>query len=66
MELRESFKNLFGDRVVASVRETAKVLGVSEQAVYDAIRRGEVPHIRIGTLIKVPVARLQQMLAGDK
>ena len=41
---------------------TAKALGISKQAAYDAVARGEIPHIRVGTTIRVLNAPLQRML----
>lgn len=41
---------------------------LSRNASYDAARRGEIPTIRIGKLLRVPVVALERMLeqAGDK
>lgn len=45
-----------------SVKETAAVLGMAVDAVYNAIHRGDVPSFRIGGKILVPKARLDEML----
>ena len=39
-----------------------QALGLSRNATYDAARRGEIPTIRFGKLIKVPTAALRRML----
>ena len=49
-------------RKTYSVKETATVLGMTADAVYNAIHRGDVPHVRIGGKILIPRARLDQML----
>lgn len=46
-----------------SVRETAAVLGMSTDATYDALHRGELPSIRVGKTFRIPVAELRR-LAG--
>jgi hypothetical protein len=45
-----------------------KYFGLSRNAAYDAAGRGEIPTIRIGRLLKVPVRALEAMLdrAGEK
>ena len=32
-----------------TVAQTAEILGVGVRTVYDAIERGDIPHIRLGT-----------------
>jgi excisionase family DNA binding protein len=44
--------------------DAAKLLGVSKGTAYEAARRGEIPTIRIGKRILVPVAALERMLQG--
>lgn len=51
------------ERSFLGVRETAAVLGMSTDAIYDAINRGELPSIRVGKTIRIPVAELRR-LAG--
>jgi hypothetical protein len=41
-----------------------KYFGLSRNASYDAAARGELPVIRIGRLLRVPVRALEQMLDG--
>jgi excisionase family DNA binding protein len=40
----------------------AKYFNLSRNASYDAAERGEIPTIKIGRLLKVPVRALEQML----
>lgn len=50
-----------------SVRETAALLGVSEDAVYASVRAGILPHKRVGRRIIIPGAALQKWLdASDR
>jgi excisionase family DNA binding protein len=46
-----------------SVPEAGRWLGIGRNAAYDAARRGEIPTIRIGRLLRVPVVALERMLA---
>jgi excisionase family DNA binding protein len=45
-----------------SVDETAKRLGISRNSAYQAIREGEIPFIRFGKLLRVPVKAFERML----
>ena len=37
-------------------------LGIGRDASYDAARRGDIPVIRIGRLLRVPVVAMERML----
>jgi hypothetical protein len=39
-----------------------KYFGLCRNAAYDAAKRGELPTVRIGRLLRVPVRALEQML----
>lgn len=45
-----------------SVEAAARKLGIGRSAAYAAVRRGEIPALRLGRLWRVPKARLEQML----
>jgi excisionase family DNA binding protein len=45
-----------------SVEEAGRILGVGRNSAYEAVRRGEIPVIKIGKLLRVPVVALQRML----
>jgi excisionase family DNA binding protein len=45
-----------------SVEEAGRRLGVSRMAAYQAVWRGQIPSIRIGRRLLVPVAKLNEML----
>ena len=47
---------------VMTVEETAEFLRISRNSAYEALRRGEIPYIRIGRRLLVPRAALVQML----
>ncbi len=47
-----------------SVPEAGRVyFGVGRDAAYEAARRGQIPVIRIGKFLRVPVVALERMLA---
>ena len=46
------------NRVTITVTETAELLGIGRTSAYEAIRRGELPSLRIGRRLVVPVAQL--------
>jgi excisionase family DNA binding protein len=45
-----------------SVVEAARRLGIGRNSAYAAIERGELPVIKIGKLLRVPVRPLERML----
>jgi excisionase family DNA binding protein len=44
-----------GDARYLGVREYARLLGVSTATVYKAVRRGEIAHVRVSSVIRIPV-----------
>jgi excisionase family DNA binding protein len=56
--------NLEHERRTLTITETAKALGVSRNKAYEAGRRGEIPTIKIGKRILVPVVALERLLQG--
>ena len=51
-----------GGRRVWSVDETAEQLGISRAHAYELIARREIPHLRLGRRIVVPVHALDELL----
>ena len=54
------------ERLALSVTEAAAALGVSKDAIYDAIRCHELPAIRIRRRLLIPLSALEQLLAKRK
>lgn len=54
------------DALVLTPIETAKLLRIGRGTVYEQIRLGLIPSIRIGRKILVPKAALIRMLEGAK
>lgn len=54
--------------LVYTVPEAGTLLGLNRNAAYEAAKRGDIPTIRIGKLIRVPKAAFHAMLerAGAK
>lgn len=50
------------DRLTYSVEEAALLLGISRNSAYEAVRRGEIPTIKIGRRILIPISRLEDLL----
>lgn len=53
------------ERLTLTVEEAAGLIGISRAFAYEAVRRGEIPSIRIGRRVLVPRAALHRLLAGD-
>ena len=51
--------------LVYEVPEAGAMLGLSRNASYDAAKRGDIPTIRIGKLIRVPKLAFQR-IEGDE
>lgn len=51
-------------KATATVPEVARVMGISRATAYEAVRRSEIPSLRLGKRIVIPVPRLLQMLEG--
>jgi excisionase family DNA binding protein len=51
-----------GQRLVYSVEEARQLLGVGKNQCYDAIKRGEIPHIKLGAHILIPKAPFHKLL----
>ena len=45
-----------------SIPEAAEVLGIGRSAAYEAARTGQIPTIKIGKRILVPVVALERLL----
>jgi excisionase family DNA binding protein len=50
------------ERRTLTITEASQALGVSRNKAYEAARRGEIPTIKIGKRILVPLAALERML----
>ena len=48
--------------LVIDVVEAGRRLGISRSAAYQAVHAGQIPSVRIGRLIRVPLVALQRML----
>ncbi|MBV9532079.1 MAG: helix-turn-helix domain-containing protein [Bradyrhizobium sp.] len=51
--------------LTVSVAEASRRLGIGRNAAYDAVGRGEIPVLRFGRLLRVPLRALQRLLDGD-
>ena len=50
--------------VVLTVEEVAEVLRIGRTSAYEAVRRGEIPTVKIGRRVIVPRAALERLLAS--
>ena len=51
-------------RTTLTVTEAAAVLGIGRSAAYEAVRARQIPSLRIGRRVLVPVSALQALLEG--
>jgi excisionase family DNA binding protein len=52
-------------RMTITVGEAAEMLGISRTSAYLCARRQEIPTVRLGRRVLVPVARFMAMLEAD-
>lgn len=51
-----------GRQQVYTVEQVAGILGMGRSTAYDAVRRGEIPHLRVGRRVLVSRAMLDRWL----
>jgi excisionase family DNA binding protein len=54
------------DELTISVPEAGRLLGLGRNASYDAARRGELPVLRFGRKLRVPIVAFERLLADTK
>jgi excisionase family DNA binding protein len=52
-------------RKTCTIGEAGEMLGIGRAASYEAARRGDIPTLKIGRRIVVPLAALERLLTGD-
>jgi excisionase family DNA binding protein len=52
------------EKVVLTIEEAAEYLKISRPSTYQAAKKGDIPIIRIGRRILVPVSALEKMLSN--
>jgi excisionase family DNA binding protein len=51
--------------LTVSVPQAGRLLGYSRNTTYEAVQRGEIPAIKIGRKLRVPLAAIERMLSGS-
>jgi excisionase family DNA binding protein len=49
-----------------TVEQAAKLLGIGRSTAYELVHTGDIPSLRLGRRIVVPVNRLAQMIGCDR
>ena len=52
------------EKLAYNMKEVAEVLGISKSLAYEMAKKGELPIIRMGNRILVPIKRLEEMFDG--
>ena len=52
------------EKLTWTVPEAAKALGIGRTAAYEAARTGQIPAVRIGRRVLIPVAALENFVSG--
>jgi excisionase family DNA binding protein len=51
-------------RLTVRVEEAAGLLGISRGLAYELVKRGELPSLRLGRRLVVPLSALEELVAG--
>jgi excisionase family DNA binding protein len=51
-------------KLTLTATEAAQMLGICRSGVYEGIRRGEIPHCRVGKRLLIPRCGLEAMFNG--
>lgn len=51
-------------RTTLTVTQMAAVIGIGRSAAYEAVRAGQIPSLRIGRRVLIPVSALRALLEG--
>lgn len=54
------------ERQTMGVQEAGRLLGIGRGSAYTAARKGEIPTIKIGGRVLVPIPALEAMLQGKQ
>ena len=60
-----SSKKPVSQRLVYTVPEAGRLLGLGRNAAYEAAKRGDIPTIRMGRLLLVPKGPLHKLLGAE-
>jgi len=52
------------EKILLRPTEAADLIGIGRSKVYELISKGELPSLKIGTSIRVPLAELRQWIAA--
>ena len=52
------------EKLTLNVSEAALKLGISRPSLYQALKRGEIPCIKVGHRVVIPISALQRHLAS--
>jgi excisionase family DNA binding protein len=54
-----------GGEVLMTVEQTARRLGVGRTLAWGLVKRGEIPSIRLGRLVRVPTSALEEWIRHE-
>ena len=57
---------MVNEPLTISVEDAARLLGISRGLAYEAVRRGEIPVIRLGRRLLVPRLRLLELVGSPE
>jgi excisionase family DNA binding protein len=58
-------KKPLSDRLVYTVPEAGRLLGLGRNAAYQAAKLGAIPTLKLGRLLRVPKAALHRLVGGE-
>lgn len=65
-EQRKPRKKPYSSAQAVSVTDVAKKLDCHPQTIYNAIERGEIRVIRLGRIIRIPIAEVERIMSAQQ
>jgi excisionase family DNA binding protein len=63
--LASHVKKSISDRLVYTVPEAGRLLGLGRNSAYEAAKRGDIPTIRMGRLLRVPKGPFHKLVGVE-
>jgi excisionase family DNA binding protein len=59
--MKAEFEEMLSEPTI-SVPDAGRILGLARNGAYEAVKRGDIPVVRLGHKIRVPTALLKKMI----
>ncbi len=53
------------ERLLLTINEAAQLLGIGKTLAWSLVQRGELPSVRLGRLVRIPLAELEAWITAQ-